>query len=56
VGERGARSREPVVVQPPEIDALLEVDLGVPGGRKRPVPAVVRVDVVGADDVRLAGG
>src|SRR6185436_12783348 len=53
--ERGARAREPVVVQPPEIDALLEVDLAVPGCRQRPLPAVVRIDVVGTHDRRFPG-
>ena len=53
LGERGARAREAVVVQPAEIDALLEVDLRVAGRLQRPVPAVVRIDVVGPDDLRL---
>ena len=49
-----ARAREPVVVQAAEIDALLEVHLHVARRLQRPVPAVVRVDVVGADDDRFA--
>ena len=53
--QRRARAREPVVVQPAEVDALLEVDLRVAGRLQRPVPAVVRVDVVRPDDRRLAG-
>ena len=52
--ERGARAREAVVVQPAEIDALLEVDLRVAGRLQRPVPAVMRIDVVRPDDLRLA--
>ena len=39
VGERRARAREPVVVQPAEVDALLEVDLRVARRLQRPVPA-----------------
>ncbi len=53
VGERGARAREAVVVQPPEIDPLLEIDLRVARRLQRPVPVVVRIDVVRADDLRL---
>ena len=47
-GERGARAREPVVVQAAEVDALLEVDLRVARRLQRPVPAVMRIDVVRA--------
>ena len=46
VRERRARAREAIVVQPAEIDALLEVHLRVAGRLQRPVPAVLRVDVV----------
>ena len=52
--ERRARAREPVVVQPAEVDALLEVDLRVARRLQRPVPLVLRIDVVGPDDLRLA--
>src|SRR5262245_13465040 len=51
--ERGARARQPVVVQPAKVDALLEVDLGVPGRLQRPVPAVVWIDLVGPYDLRF---
>ena len=53
-GERLARARQPVVVQAAEVDALLEVDLHVAGSLQRPRPVVVRVDVLGPDDPRLA--
>src|SRR5437660_393752 len=53
--ERRAHPREAVVVQPPEVDALLEIDLGVPRRVQRPLPVVVRVDVVRPDDFRLGG-
>ena len=48
-----ARARQPVVVQAAEVHPLLEVDLGVAGRLQRPLPVVVRVDVVGPDDLRL---
>src|SRR5207249_7580607 len=44
--ERCAHARETVVVQPAEIDPLLEIDLCTPRGLQRPVPAVLRSDVV----------
>src|SRR5512145_160628 len=47
--ECGAHAREAVVVQTAEIDALLEIDLRAPGRLQRPVPAVLRIDVVGTD-------
>ena len=53
--QRGAHAREAVVVQPPEVDALLEIDLGVTRRLQRPLPVVVRVDVVRPDDFRLGG-
>ena len=53
VRERRARAREAVVVQPAEIDALLEVDLRVARRLQRAIPAVMRIDVVGPDDLRL---
>ena len=48
---------EAVVVQPAEIDALLEIDLRVAGRLKRPVPLVHRLQVIGVDwnELRLAG-
>src|SRR6185436_253966 len=55
MGERRARARQPIVVQPAEIDALLEVDLRVAGCGQRPVPMVGGIDVVGADDPRFRG-
>jgi hypothetical protein len=48
VRQRGAHAREAVLVQPAEIDALLEIDLRAPGRLQRPVPAVLGVDVVRA--------
>src|SRR5206468_11373476 len=50
--QRGARAREPIIVQPAEIDPFLEIDLGMPRRLQRPVPAVMRIDVVGPDDFR----
>ncbi len=48
-GERLAHAGEPIGVEPPEIDALLEVDLHVSGRLQRPVPAMTGIDgVVGA--------
>src|SRR6185369_14338380 len=44
-GERLARAREPVAVQAPEVDALLEVDLRDAGRLERPAPAVAGVEV-----------
>src|SRR2546426_7845595 len=54
-GERGAHAREAIIVQPPEIDALLEVDLGVARSVQRTLPVVVRIDVVRPDDFRPGG-
>ena len=51
--QRRARAREAIVVQPAEIDALLEIDLRAARRLQRPVPAVMRIDVVGPDDLRL---
>jgi hypothetical protein len=56
VRERGARAREAVIVQAAKVDPLLEVDLRVARRRERPVPAVMRIDVVGTDDLRFARG
>src|SRR3954469_558722 len=44
--ERRASAREAIVVQAPEIDALLEIDLRAPGGLQRPIPAMLRIDAV----------
>src|SRR5262249_31067389 len=44
-----------VLVQAAEIDALLEIDLGVAGRLQRPLPVVVRIDVVGLDDAGFRG-
>ena len=54
IGQRRARAREAVVVQPAEIDALLEIDLGMPRRADRPIPLEMRIDVVGLDDLRFA--
>jgi hypothetical protein len=43
-----AGAREAVGVQPPEVDALLEVDLHVAGRLERTVPAVPRIDLIDA--------
>src|SRR3954462_6863464 len=40
-------------MQAPEIDTLLEIDLRASRRLQRPVPAVLRVDVVRANDLRL---
>src|SRR5450432_1006373 len=53
IGERRACSRQAVVVQSTEVDALLEIDLSVAGRLQRAVPAKMRIDVVRADDLRL---
>jgi hypothetical protein len=47
--ECGAHAGEAVVVQAAEIDSLLEIDLRAPGSLQRPVPAVLRIDLVGTD-------
>src|ERR1700693_5486033 len=51
--QRGTRTRQAIVVQTAKIDALLEVDLRMPWRLQRTIPPVVRVDVVGPDDLRL---
>ena len=48
--ERGARAREPIIVQAAKVDAFLEVHLRVAGRLQRPIPAMLRIDVVGSDD------
>src|SRR5205809_1406953 len=53
--ERSAHTREAVVVQPPEVEAFLEVDLGVARRLQRALPVVVRIDVVRPYDSRLGG-
>ena len=52
--QRLLHAREPVAVQPPVIDALLEIDAHDAERRQRAAPVVARVDVLGADCVRLA--
>ena len=46
---------EAIAVQPPVIDALLEIDAHGAECRQRTTPVVARVDILGADDRRLAG-
>ena len=53
--QRRLDAAEPIAVQPPIIDALLEIDAHGAECRQRPAPIVARVDVLGADDRRLAG-
>src|ERR1700694_1537576 len=53
VRERGAHAREPVLVQPAEIDSLLAIDLRAARRLQRRVPAVPGIDVVRTDDLRL---
>jgi len=48
VRQRRARSREAVVVQATEIDALFEINLRAPRRLKRPVPAMLRINIVRA--------
>ena len=55
VSQRRARACKPVVVEPAEIDPFLAVDLGVTRRLQRPVPAVVWIDVIRANDSGLAG-
>jgi len=45
-----------VGVQAAEIHALFEIDLHLAGRLNRAVPAVVRIDVAGQDDLRVAAG
>jgi hypothetical protein len=52
-GEGVARAAEAVAVQPPEVDALLEIDVHAAEGGQRPRPVVPGVDVLGLDDDRL---
>src|SRR5690349_23345420 len=47
--ERLARATEAVRVQALEIDALFEIDLHVAGRLQWPIPAMARINVVGAD-------
>src|SRR5258708_33821322 len=51
--ERSASARQAGVVQPPEIDALLEIDLRAARRLQRPVPPVLRIAVVRPADLRL---
>src|SRR5467141_2922946 len=52
---RPEAASEAVVVQPPEVDAFLEIDLRVTRRVQWPLPVVVRIDVVRPDDFRLRG-
>ena len=52
--ERGLRARQPVAVQAPVIDALLEIDAHGAERRQMAAPVVARVDVLGRDLDRLA--
>src|SRR5262247_1868311 len=42
-GERVARAGEPIIMQPPEIDPLLEIHLHAPRRLQRTVPAVAGI-------------
>ena len=53
--QRRRTPAEPVAVQPPVIDPLLEIDRHGAERRQRTAPIVARVDVLGADRRRLAG-
>src|SRR5438128_1323596 len=50
-GEGGPHARQAVIVQPPEVYALLEIDLRVARRPDGPLPVVVRIDVVRPDDL-----
>src|SRR6516164_7082210 len=52
-GKRLARASEPVLVQPPEIDAFLEIDRHLAERHQRPVPVMLRIDVFWLYDFRL---
>src|SRR5207237_3047717 len=47
--QRLPRAAEAIGVEALEIHALLEVHLRVPGRLQRPIPAVARIHVLGAD-------
>src|SRR3954468_23451623 len=53
MGERRAHARQAIVVQPAEVNPLLEVHLGATRRLQRPVPAVMRIDVVRTNLLRL---
>ena len=48
-----ARAGQPVVAQPVEIDPALEIDRHVAVRGYRPIPAPVRIEMLGADQMRL---
>src|SRR5262249_24655814 len=52
--ERSPGAREPVGVQPPVVDALLEIDAHGAERRQRAIPAVARIDVLGSDGCGFA--
>jgi hypothetical protein len=52
-GKRLARASEPIFVQPPEIDAFLEIDRHLAERHQRPVPVMPRIDVFWPYDFRL---
>ena len=53
--ERGSRPRQAVGAQPVEIDAALEIHIGVAGRRDRAVPLPLRVVVMRAKGFRQEG-
>ena len=55
LSQRGAGSCQTIIVKAAEVDALLEVDLRVARRLQRAIPAIMRLDVVGPDDLRFAG-
>src|SRR5437016_9930008 len=44
--KRGARPREPIIVEPAKVDPFLEVDLRVARRLQRSIPAVLWIDTV----------
>jgi hypothetical protein len=53
--QRRLDAAEAIAVQPPVIDALLEIDAHGAECRQRAIPIIARVNVLSADDHRLAG-
>ncbi len=51
--QRRAGTRQTVVAQAIEIDPALEIDRHMAVRRNRPVPAPVRIEMLGADEMRL---
>jgi hypothetical protein len=52
-GKRLAPASQPIFVQPPEIDAFLEIDRHLAERHQRPIPVMPRIDVFWPDDFRL---